>query len=298
MKDEFQLLAQLSDEESDWWEGVIQDYRRKFVRNPKDYALEIIKGEGVSKEQLTKDTESYLEILRESVWQKYLIDEGIFHTEVITYLVRTRDLPRSILASVIKNEILSLDVGKLSEKELSDKITEVVGNSAGRIMPYLYQLSLSTTQSRRSRAGKVFEEIIETFFDIFEYPYSNQSALGNAAYNVQNLGKKVDLIVPNVESYLSNRPKCAVITMKTTLRERWQEVAEELNRTNVPHIYLLTVDPSVTPSTASIMKQYNITLVLYKKDKENRFSEFSNVMDYETFFLQEIPHIVSYWKNL
>ena len=297
MKDELNLLSQLDGSESQWWERTIQEHRRKFVKNPKAYALEIIEGEGISKEQLTQETESYLEILRETVWQKYLIDEGIFHTEVITYLVKNRDLPRKILASVIDNEVFSLSLDKLSKQEISEKITGLIGNGAGRIMPYLYQLSLSTTQSRRSRAGKVFEEIIEAFFDIFEYPYSNQSAIGNADYNIQNLGKKVDLVVPDIDSYHLNRPKCAVITMKTTLRERWQEVAEELSRTNVPHIYLLTVDPKVTPSTANIMKQYNITLVLYKKDKERKFSEFSNVMDYEAFFIQEIPHIVSYWKN-
>lgn len=85
--------------------------------------------------------------------------------------------------------------------------------------------------------------------------------------------------------------------MKTTLRERWQEVAEELQRTNVPHIYLLTVDKDVTLNTAEIMKQYNITLVLYKKDKDRSLKGCANVIDYETFFLKEMPHILSYWKK-
>jgi hypothetical protein len=30
--------------------------------------------------------------------------------------------------------------------------------------------------------------------------------------------------------------------MKTSLRERWQEVAEEIERTKIPEIHLLTVD--------------------------------------------------------
>jgi hypothetical protein len=35
--------------------------------------------------------------------------------------------------------------------------------------------------------------------------------------------------------------------MKTSLRERWQEVAEEIERTKIPEIHLLTVDEDISP---------------------------------------------------
>jgi hypothetical protein len=85
--------------------------------------------------------------------------------------------------------------------------------------------------------------------------------------------------------------------MKTTLRERWQEVAEELSRTNVPHIYLLTADTSVTLNVINTMKQYNITLVVYSNEKTNKFSESENVQDFARFFSIEMPHIISYWSK-
>lgn len=297
MEEELNLITSLDDAESTWWGEVIKEFRVRIIKEPKAYALEIITKEGITRDQLSVDTENYLELLREAIWRRYLIDEAHFHREVISHLIQTRDLPRSILTQILNENFFAEDYSKMSKEEVLKRMSKIVGDCAGRVMPYIYELSLSTTQSRRSRAGKVFEKIIETFFDIFGYPYSNQSALGNAAYNVHNLGKKVDLIVPDVTSYLSNRPKCAVITMKTTLRERWQEVAEELNRTNVPHIYLLTVDDGVSANTADIMHQYNITLVLYKRAKTKTFGERANVIDYETFFLKEIPHILSYWKK-
>lgn len=295
MNGELNLITSLNQAEQNWWRSTIKEFRDRIISEPKAYALEIITSEGITRNQLIQDTERYLEQLREAVWQRYLLDEAKFHREVVSHLIEERDLPRNILTEILKKDFFNTDFSQLTEDDILKKVTKIVGDTTGRIMPYIYELSLSTTQSRRSRAGKVFERIIETFFDIFEYPYSNQSALGNAAYNAQKLGKKVDLIVPDVETYLSNRAKCAVITMKTTLRERWQEVAEELNRTNVPHIYLLTVDESVSSNTADIMHQYNITLVLYKRSKEKTFTKHANVIDYETFFLKEMPYILNYW---
>lgn len=298
MNTELYLITSLDEEELIWWQETIKEFRHRIIKEPKSYAIEIIDKERITKEQLVKNTEKYLELLRESVWQRYLLDEARFHREVISHLIQTRDLPRNILTQILNEDFFKMDYSKIAKEEVLKRMSKIVGECAGRVMPYIYELSLSTTQSRRSRAGKVFEKIIETFFDIFEYSYNNQSSIGNAAYNIQNLGKKVDLIIPNVESYLSNRPKCAVITMKTTLRERWQEVAEELNRTNVPHIYLLTVDRNVSTNTAIIMRQYNITLVLYKTEKNRIFTEHPNVLDYETFFLKEMPYILEYWNNV
>lgn len=291
------LITSLSEVEKEWWKATIREFRKKIIKEPKSYALEVLIEKGVTRSQLIEETEAYLEVLREEVWQRYLIDEAQFHREVITYLTQNRDVPRNILKKVLEKDFFVTDFSHASKEEVLKKAAKIVGDVAGQIMPYIYELSLSTTQSRRSRAGKVFEKIIETFFDIFGYAYSNQSELGNAAYNAKKLGKKVDMIVPDIETYLSNRSKCAVITLKTSLRERWQEVAEELQRTNVPHIYLLTVDENISGNTADIMRQYNITLVLYARVKIKTFANHSNVMDYKTFFLTEMPYILNYWDK-
>ena len=77
------------------------------------------------------------------------------------------------------------------------------------------------------------------------------------------LGKKVDSILPNINCFSRRRNKTIIGTMKTTLRERWQEVAEEIERTKIPEIHLLTVDQEISSSKASEMANHNIVVVVY-----------------------------------
>lgn len=286
------LITILKDTELEWWKAEIERHRKKLISNPSHYVEKITKEKNISKKILQDDIEKTLLVLREEAWQLYLADEALFSSEIISYLFLERDLPKTILNELLQEKFFNFDLDKLSKEEIQEKVAKIVGDSTGRIFPYIYQLSLSTTNSRRSRSGKVFETLIESFFRILEYPFNTQSSIKSGHY--WNLGKKVDLIVPDVEKYLQNRAKCAVVTMKTSLRERWQEVAEELQRTSVPHIYLLTLDPNISSNLVETIKRYNITLVVLKKDKE-KFPDSDNVKDYETFFEKEIPHILSYW---
>lgn len=291
-----ELIFELEESEGLWWETTIKDYRKRIVKEPKHYAREILEKRGITKSDLQKDFDSVLMSVREEAWQLYLKDECAFHTEVVSHLVRSRDLPKDILKKIVERELFNEDYTSFSKEQLTEKVGKIVGEYTGRVMPYIYALSLSTTQSRRSRAGKTFENIMETFMEAFEIPFENQSSIGTNFYRQNGLGKKVDLIVPGGDEYVKNRSKCAIVTMKTTLRERWQEVAEELTRTNVPHIYLLTLDRGITANVINTIKNYNIALVVLSTEKA-KFKDFENVQDFSDFFLKEMPHIVSYWND-
>ena len=128
-------------------------------------------------------------------------------------------------------------------------------------------------------------------------PYDDQARLGTNFYRENSLGKIIDVVVPSKEAYLTNRSRCAILTAKTTLRERWQEVVEELTRTNVPHLYLLTIDEVISGSVMETLAQHNITVILFDSVKESKFPDFDNVKGYETFFNHEIPHALSYWTD-
>jgi predicted nucleotide-binding protein (sugar kinase/HSP70/actin superfamily) len=82
--------------------------------------------------------------------------------------------------------------------------------------------------------------------------------------------------------------------MKTSLRERWQEVVEEINRTNIPHIYLLTLDGTITENVMNVLHSHNITIVTYQTIKDN-LSGFDNIMSFEEYFRHDIPHALDYW---
>ena len=86
--------------------------------------------------------------------------------------------------------------------------------------------------------------------------------------------------------------------MKTTLRERWQEVVEEITRSNLLNIYLLTVDEDISILKAKQMAEHNIVLVVLKKIKEQpSLNKMRNIIDFETFFTKEIPSVMDYWEN-
>ena len=84
--------------------------------------------------------------------------------------------------------------------------------------------------------------------------------------------------------------------MKTSLRERWQEVAEEIKRTNVPSIYLLTADQDIANNKADEISQHNINLVVYKSVKQS-LREYRNLISFEDYFYEEIPSILNYWNE-
>jgi hypothetical protein len=51
--------------------------------------------------------------------------------------------------------------------------------------------------------------------------------------------------------------------MKTSLRERWQEVAEEIERTKIPEIHLLTVDEDIPKNKAQEMANHNKLIQMF-----------------------------------
>jgi hypothetical protein len=286
---------ELSSTESKWWESEIRRFRKEFIHEPVHYAKQAIAARGLGPEDLLTGLEDYLEVVREDGWQLYLADEARFHSEVVSHLAKTREAPKELLEVSITK---SLDDCGTDRAKLLSNLSGTVGTYTGQIFPYLYQLSLSTTQSRRSRAGTTFEHLVEAFFDCLGYPYGTQEHIGQEQFKTLGLGKKVDLVVPSAYAYSQNRSKCAVVTMKTTLRERWQEVAEELSRTNVPHIYLLTLDRAVTRNVVTTMKEYNITLVVYEEVRQAKFADMMTVMSLQKFFSHEVPGIIRNWEDI
>ncbi len=285
---------ELNKAEGEWWSKTIREFRTKMIQSPTSYAKQAMAARGLGPSELLTGLENYLELVREDGWNLYLADEMKFHSAVVIHLSETRDMPQQVLEELVASTSLDLDQDRSG---LIHSLANLFGDYTGQIFPYLYQLSLSTTQSRRSRAGTTFEHLIEAFFEILEYPFGTQEHLGQEQFNSLGLGKKVDLIVPSALAYSQNRAKCAVVTMKTTLRERWQEVVDELSRTNVPHIYLLTLDRGVTKNVVNTMREHNITLVVYEDVKVKKFSDVMTVMTLQKFFAVEVPAILRNWEG-
>lgn len=288
------LITEVPKDEQKSFDALIKDYRKKYIRSTdvlikgivtehKDLIISI-KAKKVSQSILT---------LRELVWQAYLTDEVLFNAQLMKDLYTKLDTPKEILDVLIEKNIVMENT-----KELENAIRKTCGEYAGRVFPYIYRLSLSNTQSRRSRAGATFESIIYYLYDVLGYEYDSQKKVGRKLFDTMGLGKKVDSIMPSIEAYSQRRNKTIIGTMKTTLRERWQEVAEEIERTKIPEIHLLTVDEDISLNKAKEMAQHNIIVVTYEWISNNsKLKGMKNITSFEEYFFEELPVIYKYWSS-
>lgn len=289
---EITKIIELNKEQIKWWRNTLTKNRKNIIKKPQDY-IDTYFYENKPNVSIGFNVSKHIEEIREKSWILYVNEEVEFYRVVIEILLKEKNLEK-ILLDIIEDQNINSILKVENNNQMLNVLKNIVGDYTSRIFPYFYELSKSTTQSRRCRAGYFFETIISNLMYYFSYPYQQQQSLSAKLFKQKGLGKIVDGIIPNIESYEKTRQKCIIVTMKTTLRERWQEVVEELNRTNVPSIYLLTLDKEIKINLLNTLKNHNITLVVYEDIKEKFFQQ-ENIISFDRFFYNEIPHSLKWW---
>lgn len=293
------VIIDLSEDEKKRWRKEFGNIRSTHQLPPAGYIDEAVKQLGGHKilAAEVQHTTALIYKIRETAWNIYIQHEQQVCGFALEQLLRDNQTVRDILRSVLDYSHFTETIRNApSEQDVLNTVAHVIGEVSGRIFPYPYELAKSVTQSRRSRAGTAFERVIRHIIDIKGFPCDDQSKVGTALFEQNGLGKIVDGLLPGLEQYNRHRAKCAILTMKTTLRERWQEVVEELHRTNVPHIYLLTLDDDITESKLATMRSHNITLVAPKEISE-KHPDIMNLISFEKLFNRDLPHILSWWEE-
>lgn len=296
MFEKIEPLIKLSDDEKEEFDKLIREQRKEHIKPPKETTRIAVENNKKTIHSLLENNNisECISVLRELSYEQFLKEEAIFNGIILSNISNKFEIPKKILQNISDH---LYEQKTISRDLFFEKTNQLFGEYAGVISPYIYSLSLSNTQSRRSRAGKTFEGIIYYLYEYYKYPYDAQSSIGKKAFSELNLGKVVDSILPNRQAFIDHRTKTIVGSMKTTLRERWQEVVEEISRSNLPNIYLLTVDDNISESKVTQMAQHNIILVVPKKIKEQpKLQSKQSVIDFETYFLREIPLIMDYWR--
>jgi hypothetical protein len=288
------VIIDVPKKELDKFDLLIKKYRAENIRSSQDIVESAINQNQIYLKQIkSKKVSKCISDLREIVWQEYLIDEVNFNAILMRDLHKILETPKEILEVLLEKNITNQ-----KEEALLETIKEICGEYAGRVFPYIYRLSLSNTQSRRSRAGKSFEAIIYKIYENLGYEYDSQSKVGRKTFDSLGLGKKVDSILPNIKCYSERRNKTIIGTMKTSLRERWQEVAEEIERTKIPEIHLLTADENISKSKAQEMANHNIIIVTYEwVANSESLRSMKNIISFEEYLFDEIPNILKFWDE-
>jgi len=294
MSNSIPLILEIPKDEEKEFEKLIKSYRKKYIRNSRYIVKQVLKEHSSFLEKIeNKNISKTILGLRELVWSEYLKDEVEFNIVLMKNLHIVLKTPKRIIEAIVDNKIINY-----SGEELIEEVRNICGEYAGRVYPYIYKISLSNTNSRRSRAGSTFEAIIYTVYEALGYPYDSQSKVGRKMFSELGLGKKVDSILPNVGCFEKRRNKTIIGTMKTSLRERWQEVAEEIERTKIPEIHLLTVDENISHSKASEMSKHNIIVVAFDWIANSEsLKDMKNVISFEEYFFDEIPLVLKFWDE-
>ncbi|PYC99557.1 hypothetical protein B4U78_016250 [Microbacterium esteraromaticum] len=154
----------------------------------------------------------------------------------------------------------------MSRTEIQEdpELRNIVLNFCNQFHQDIYEFNLSLTQSRRVKAGKELENIVELIFKACDIPIKKQGIIKE-----KGVKKIIDLISPSPENYQINPEKVILISCKTTLRERWQEVLEEIRDIQGPQIFLVTLDKKFSDSLLSSLTKFNIQLVVLETVKRN-----------------------------
>ena len=258
----------------DAFKEFIRIERPKKMLSPFELSYQSFNDLGFTK----KDKEFFLENesliveqLREKNWEKFLELEREFTGFVFEKLIDKNKVEES----------KAIDIIKWFVTEYSD---------------HIYALSLSNTQSRRSRAGNEFEAIIELILMGAKIPFDTQGSIGTGVFESSNLAKLVDCVSPGASEYKINKRNTSLISAKTTLRERWQEVGDEMDRTKAREMYLATLDDSLSKNVIQLIGENNIIIVTTKSNKDSLYSDSQNVISFE-YMVEELSTKALAWDN-
>jgi len=287
-------IVEVPESERKAFDKLIKETRKALIPSSQCIVDKVLQNNSVYVQGIKSGNVSEnIQAMREASWQEFLRSEVEFNIILMKKLNVLISTPKDILSSLVTE-----DLATLKSEELLERVKNICGDYTGRVFPYVYAIALSNTNSRRSRSGKTFEAIIYKTYETLNYPFDSQSKVGRKIFDDFGLGKKVDSILPSLEAYNNRRNKTIIGTMKTSLRERWQEVAEEIERTKIPEIHLLTADENISASKAEEMARHNIIIVVYEWIAiSDKLKDKRNIISFEEYLFEEIPSKLAFWEK-
>lgn len=184
----------------------------------------------------------------------------------------SRDIEYAIY-KVSEMRLRAAQVAQLLVRDGGSPIRNMVLDFAG-----LDAIFLSASQMRKSRAGRSFEFHMQRMLKDGRVRHEEQIVLG---------GRRPDFVIPDVKT-LNRKGDALILSLKTTLRERWKQVGMEKFGSAV---FLATVDDRVSSDVIAEMKRHGICLLVpesLKKSKETQYGKSGNVITFRQFFDDEV----------
>ena len=253
---------------------LIKGRRESFFETPYNLAYRCFQELGFANKDKTffmDNASMVIEQMRKACWEAFIPEEKKFMCSMLSELV-TDD--------------------KIEGKTPMEAIAWFVEYFSKEI----YDLSLSNTQSRRSRAGKEFEAIIELILIGAGIQMDSQVNIGKKFFIEKGLAKLVDVISPGVTEFIIDKSNVVLISAKTTLRERWQEVPEEMSRSGAKEMFLATFDTAVSNDVLSNLYEANISVTTTKNIKNQYYIHNNRILTFEEL-IKICSTNATHWKT-
>lgn len=178
-------------------------------------------------------------------------------------------------------EAISIVFGRKIQDADAARTIEIVGDH----FYVLDRFFLGLTQSRRPRAGSVFEYLLRELFGRLGYPYTARPVME---------GSIPDFVIPSLDHFNANPMDALIFTVKRTLRERWRQIVTE--GTRGLGFFLATIDEKVAKRDLEEMKRTRIYLVVPERVKEKSYPTAANVISFEHFFEHYLDPAMKRWR--
>jgi len=272
--------------------GLLNKLRDSYMPSGNIIAQEAIKNLGYTASRIIKDevrnkfnTLLFNALIEEwKVFQKY--EKELYKSKIIPSIFeliekRKKEFPTS--QSLIKN--IKTAIEKKNRIKDSEWLITFLSES---LFEYYEALFQSLHQSRRSRAGGSFQYQIENLFKLAGFPFSKQTRLNGP----------VDFLLPSENYFSQYRHDAIILSVKRTLRERWQQAIAELQAARVGRIYLATAEidkGKIRDRDLDRMDSLNVTLVVFDNIKAEKFPKRNTVIGYGEFINTNILSAESLW---
>lgn len=137
---------------------------------------------------------------------------------------------------------------------LRDRLRQGFGPNGDDVDEFM-RFSLSAQQRRKARVGKALENHLEALFHALSIQHSRTKRTENKS--------EPDFLFPGVAQYHDpafSALNLTVLGVKSTCKDRWQQVLAEANRITNKHLF--TLEPSISVNQTNKMKAFQLQLVV------------------------------------
>lgn len=211
--------------------------------------------------------------LARMTWDRHMADNGMSElTDIFRGKAKPGDLIRDLwklgheVLKEVQKQICPFDVMTLIITEAGKAtigIDELMHVLAERFED-IRRLFVSINGSVSTIAGKAFEKHLELWLFTNKIPYEPQVKLDGSKIPDFTLSSKEFYYLPDD---VRDMDDAMLLSAKTSLRERWDEIFEEGNR--VKTRYLLTLDTGVSSALLGVMKEKEVNLVVTEENKSS-----------------------------